>query len=220
MKTVHIVGGFESYAIMFEQQGWLVVDCLDDADLVQFCGGEDIWPGFYKEKSNPKTRINLKRDTYERAIWEMAVKQGIAIAGICRGAQFVHAMNGGSLYQHVNNHSLRNGHYVQFQVKNYRNLAFTEFTCSSTHHQMMKPGVGIVILAAQGLATMKQGAAAWDLKASKHYEMDVEAVYHPKTNSFCYQPHPEYFKSKHPCRIIYFQLLKRLLFPKKKGKNK
>jgi len=213
MKTVHIVGNFTAYCLMFQEQGWKVVDCIEDADLVQFCGGEDIWPGFYKERANERTHFNLQRDRYEKAMFDLAREQGCAIAGICRGAQFVHVMNGGSLYQHVDNHGLRHGHLCTL-VKEFEDLSPISLVCSSTHHQMMREGKegGVVVLSAKQ-STIKHSQVG-ALTADKHFVRDVEAVYHKKQRSFCFQPHPEYYAPGHPCRVLYFQLLTRLLFPK------
>ena len=43
-KTVHVVGGFREYEMMFINHGWTPVDNVEDADLVQFCGGIDVTP--------------------------------------------------------------------------------------------------------------------------------------------------------------------------------
>lgn len=217
MKRVHVVGGIGSYELMFIRHGWETVNTIKEADLVQFCGGPDIWPGFYKEKKIEFTHIDLDRDTYEKAMWKIALAQGCAIAGICRGAQFVHAMNGGSLYQHVDNHlSL---HSVRIIPKFLQQLWPNGFIVSSTHHQMMKPRYGGTILLDSSIkATTKYGEKGL-LRNKKHYQRDIEAVYYEETRSLCYQPHPEYFESGHPCNIFYFQMISKLLFLKKKKEN-
>ena len=211
MRTVHIVGGFPSYISLFEEQGWSVVDSIEDADLVQFCGGEDVWPGRYKEQKHENTNFNLQRDRYEKAMFDLALEFDCAIAGICRGAQFVHVMNGGTLYQHVDNHALRNGHYCTLEEE-HRDLSPNRLLCSSTHHQMMREGEGVVVLYAKQ-STVKHGQTG-ALCAEEHFVRDVEAVYHEKTRSFCYQPHPEYHMIGNPCRVLYFRLMKRLILLK------
>ncbi len=216
MKTVHIVGDFSSYTLMFEEQGWEVVDCIEDADLVQFCGGEDVWPGLYKERPLEGTSFNLQRDRYEKAMFNLAVEFDCAIAGICRGAQFVHVMNGGSLYQHVDNHALRNGHYSTL-TEEFKDLNPNPLHCSSTHHQMMREGEGVVILHSKQ-STIKHGQTG-ALCAEKHFVRDVEAMWHEETKSFCYQPHPEYHMIGNPCRVLYFRLMKRLILLKKEEKE-
>lgn len=211
-RTVHVVGGFSTYEQMFVDHGWVPVDTVEDADLVQFCGGEDVWPGFYGQQVHPTTHFNLERDRYERKLYEMAVMQGKAIAGICRGAQFVHVMNGGRLFQDVDNHGIVGTHqaWVLYTDNDLLKLYPDGLWVSSTHHQMMDDNCGEIVLAAwrsdnkhtdQGLST-----------DGTDYCWDVEAVWHEDTRCFCYQPHPEYHPKRHECQRFYFQALKRFLF--------
>ena len=112
-RTVYVVGRYPEYEEMFTNNGWLVVDNIeDDADLVQFCGGADVSPHLYNEERLETTYVDPERDAYEIAMFKLAFESGCAIAGICRGAQFVHVMNGGRLWQDVNNHGVANGHMV------------------------------------------------------------------------------------------------------------
>jgi len=210
MKTVHVVGGFDSYISMFENHGWTSVELIEDADLVQFCGGRDIWPGFYGQKKHPLTNLDLERDRYEKAMLNLSLRMGCAIAGICRGAQFVHAMNGGSLYQHVDRHDIGASHTAFIQVPKLKYMAPHGLLVSSTHHQMMKPDKGLVVLGCK-MSTQKQGEREYSIKSNSAYDIDVEAVYHEKTNSLCYQPHPEHHSKTSDCQIFYFKLIKHLL---------
>jgi len=206
-KTVHIVGGYKAYHLMFTKNNWVCVDNVEDADLVQFCGGEDVSPCMYKEKKHHTTFCNAKRDLYEKRIFELAVENGCAIAGICRGGQFVHVMNGGRLYQNVDGHALSGTHRATINVPELVPLARTGLLVSSTHHQMMREGKGVVVLVAD-ISTKKETGGG--VVTTKH--MDVEAVYHEKTNSFSYQPHPEFFDKHHMCQRLYFDLVNKLLF--------
>lgn len=213
-KTVHVVGGFPEYEIMFTRHGWAIVEDVEDADLVQFCGGADVWPGFYNSVINSKTRFNLDRDKYERKIYELAVQNRCAIAGVCRGAQFVHVMNGGELYQHCDMHAVGGGVH-QATVIDPPELVeqFPEqIWVTSTHHQMINDNVGEVIMAAW-LSEHKEDGAG-ELTDPSAYAWDVEAIYHPHSRSFCYQPHPEMVPQTHDCQKFYFKAIKHLLFPK------
>jgi len=209
MNKVHIVGNYADYAKMFISNGWEVVDNVDDADLVQFCGGSDVSPSMYNAQSHVTTEANPKRDTYEAAIFEMAFEQDKAIVGICRGAQFVHVMSGGKLYQDVGNHAVYGTHHVTIEDDRFKHLAPHGFSVSSTHHQMMMEGPGEVILAAR-LSNRKETAEG-PIVITKE-ERDLEGVFHKETSSFCYQPHPEFFSPGHLCQKIYFQLIEELLF--------
>jgi len=206
-KTVYVVGGYTEYMIMFEDNGWVITDTIEDADLVQFCGGEDVNPALYGEKSHWSSHVNFERDQYESKMYEMAFENHSAIAGICRGGQFVHVMNGGKLFQDVNNHGLRGTHYALIEVKELLHLARNGVEVSSTHHQMMREGVGLILLTS-GEATFKATGTGEEASHSP----DVEAVYHKITNSLCYQPHPEFYKKDHECQKLYFNLIEELLF--------
>ena len=73
------------------------------------------------------------RDIYELMVFRRALRKGIPCAGVCRGAQFLCAMAGGKLVQHVTGH----GEYHNMKLNDGR-----EMTISSTHHQMMLPPEG------------------------------------------------------------------------------
>jgi gamma-glutamyl-gamma-aminobutyrate hydrolase PuuD len=178
MRTVYTVGGYVEYMRMFEDNGWSVVDDIADADLVQFCGGSDVDPSLYGERKHYSTGSDLKRDKYESAMYELAFEHNCAIAGICRGAQFVHVMNGGGLYQDVNNHATLRGHRAYVEVPELMHLAPHGVQVSSTHHQMMK-GLKGTLLLSSGQSTWKEIGTG---RVFGH-STDIEAVYHEETNS-------------------------------------
>ena len=207
-RTVYTVGGCIEYMAMFEDNGWSCVDDIEDADLVQFCGGADVNPSLYGERNHSTTRCNDARDYYESKLYELAFQNSCAIAGICRGAQFVHVMNGGKLYQNVNNHAVMRGHKVHIEVPELMLLAPHGVFVSSTHHQMMKEGMQGTLLLSANEATWKETA---DGRVFNH-TTDAEAIYYEVTNSLCFQPHPEYFNKHHECQKLYFALIEELLF--------
>jgi gamma-glutamyl-gamma-aminobutyrate hydrolase PuuD len=215
-RTVYVVGGFCAYEEMFKKHGWIVVDNIDDADLVQFCGGEDVWPGFYGDRIGGRTVFNLTRDKYEKQIFSLALDGGRAIAGICRGAQFVHVMNGGSLYQHVDSHAISGEHSAYVMDEDIVEWYPKGFYVSSTHHQQIKDNVGDVIVASWE-STFKETGSGTTNKPEDH-AWDVEAIWHKETSCFCYQPHPEFYLTNvpHDCQVFYFKALNHYLFPKRK----
>jgi hypothetical protein len=208
-RTVHIVGNYNDYGAMFFANGWIIVDNVEDADLVQFCGGEDVNPAMYNERSHLTTHSNPDRDTYEARIFELAFEQNKAIAGICRGAQFVHVMNGGKLYQDVNNHGVHGTHYGTIVPDDLLHLAPSGFQMSSTHHQMMREDIGRVIVSAK-LSNRKE-LDTGPIVITRE-ERDIESMYYSTTSSLSYQPHPEFFSKGHPCQAVYFGLIEELLF--------
>ena len=208
-STVHIVGNYGEYGAMFKLNGWEIVDNVEDADLVQFCGGADVSPSLYNEQSHVTTCSNPERDIYEARIFELAFEQDKAIVGICRGAQFVHVMNGGKLFQDVNNHAVHGTHHTSIEADRFKHLAPHGFGVSSTHHQMMAEGRGEVIVASR-MSNRKETSTGPIVITPQ--ERDLECVYHEATSSLCYQPHPEFFNSTHLCQKVYFQLIEELLF--------
>lgn len=221
-QTVLVVGGFPSIQRMFVHHGWVPVDDVDDADLVQFCGGSDVYPGMYGETPLPETRFDTERDIYEKAMFELALSKGLAMTGICRGAQFLHVMNKGKLWQHVIGHANGTNHLAFLDCSLFSNpnkmakqLKANTVTVSSTHHQMMREGPGKVVMTA--IKAVSKATPERTL-VGLGKEPDVEAVWHETTRSFCYQPHPEYFAPTDPCQVLYFQCIKDFLFnTKRKG---
>ena len=225
-RTVHIVGRNESIKGMFIHHGWAPVNDLQQADLVQFTGGADVFPGFYGEEPLNTTRFDKERDDYEKAVFESAIGLGLPCAGICRGAQFVHVMNGGKLWQHVLGHATGRNHVAKIDHTAFINpgqmrkeYGETMFV-SSTHHQMMKYDAvasRCVRVLTANVSTYKQdGKSTSFCGLPRDGAFDVEAMYYPATNTFSYQPHPEYFGITDPCQTFYFRCLKQFLFSKVK----
>src|SRR5690606_10288046 len=105
MNTVYVVGQYAEYISMFTKRGWKEAENVFDADLMLFCGGSDVDPSYYNHNKHSTTYSNIERDKHETKKWELAKELGIPCAGICRGGQFLHVMNGGELYQNVDGHA-------------------------------------------------------------------------------------------------------------------
>lgn len=201
MPKVYIVGNDYGIANMFLQHGWTIVDYIDEnIDLIQFTGGEDVDPSYYKEAKHPRTYSNPRRDAAEAAVFN-EWKGKVPMAGICRGGQFLNVMNGGKMWQHVNNHAIGGTHDA------FCHITETVYAVTSTHHQMMRPARHAKILLTAELATTKETAE----EVVEGLGIDTEAVYYPDTMSLCFQPHPEYVSINHECRNLYFDYLDRIL---------
>jgi gamma-glutamyl-gamma-aminobutyrate hydrolase PuuD len=71
-------------------------------DALLLTGGSDISPNLYGAKPHAATGDAwVERDLAELLALQAAVKAGIPILGICRGAQMLNAGCGGTLHQHV-----------------------------------------------------------------------------------------------------------------------
>ena len=78
---------------------------LDGLDGLVITGGRDVDPGAYGQQRHPATdepvEDNRLRDAFEFALFRGAVRRGMPVLGICRGAQVVNVAMGGTLHQHL-----------------------------------------------------------------------------------------------------------------------
>ena len=167
--------------------GFKQIDNIEQADLVIFGGGSDVDPATYGEKKNPRTYSHSARDIGEKRDFKIALEKGIPMYGICRGIQFLCAMAGGKLIQHVNNHG------GSHRVSTFDELVIE---ANSMHHQMINPyglpagNYKILAWTPSRLSntylgeTDKSITLPWDFK-------EIEAAYFPKINAMGVQYHPE-----------------------------
>ena len=99
-----------------------------DSALVVW-GGADINPSLYKHKQSDTTWPGGRRDFIEWDLIQAAIKLGIPIIGVCRGAQMLCAAAGGFLIQDVRNHA---GHRHDCTTYDGQTIQV-----NSIHHQMM-----------------------------------------------------------------------------------
>jgi len=189
----------------------------DAFDLVMFTGGEDVSPSFYGHTS-PKRMcgFSLVRDEREKQIYQIALKHGIKMTGICRGIQFLNVMNGGTMMHHIDSHA---GSVHPMTVANGE-----ELYVNSLHHQMCIPHEsGIVV----GWATDRISSIyLGDGDNVVEYDgKEVEALIYPGTNCAGVQYHPEMLATNSPGYIWYSNFVIDLLemdmesFVKKYTKN-
>lgn len=202
MKVL-IVNGNTGYVGMFRERGWEIAKNFHDKDidLVQFCGGEDVYPGLYKEDIHPKTFCSLHRDKGETVYYRHARQTGIPMAGICRGGQFLNVMNGGKMWQHVDGHATNNGHKL-FDMETGETL-----TVTSTHHQMMRPHESGDVVGMAKVSSFKEHMSSKCIIRETVATNDIEVVHYENSQCLCFQPHPEFRVGA--CRTYYFELIKR-----------
>lgn len=206
--NVYIIDSDSAYVQMFMRNGWSIARDPAEAHLIQFTGGSDVDPMLYDEPKHPQTGSHPARDSAEANIFNTFVDE-IPMAGICRGGQFLNVMNGGRMWQHVDNHAVGGGHFLTDHT-NHNN----QVRVSSTHHQMMDPtgSANYILLATAGLTKIKEDG--WGNKIKQDQSdlyRDVEALFFPETNCLCYQPHPEFFNEDHPCQVLYFDYLRNFM---------
>lgn len=162
---------------------------LQQGDCLILHGGSDIHPGYYhkgRSSYSGASAMPSGRDRTEWALMQQAKNLKIPIIGICRGAQFLCAMEGGILFQHVTGHG--GTHLVE--VKDHE-----PFITNSIHHQMMVPAGNFEIIA--GLYNnAKRSREYWDVSGDAdiniaNVDVEPEFVYYPDIKGFAVQWHPE-----------------------------
>lgn len=172
---------------------------IEGADMVLYTGGADVNPRLYGEDRIPGTSCSEAQDQDDLACWSVARRGNKLQVGICRGSQFLNVMNGGKLYQDVDNHCRT--HYV-------RDLATGKrFLASSTHHQQSILTSNAVLLADANESTKKfTSKGGWHID-SKVPTVDVEAYWYPDSRSLGCQFHPEYGPKS--CEDMFFEYVEK-----------
>lgn len=172
------------FAQLFSRARCTKADTPDEADLVIFTGGEDVDPALYGRTAHPKTKYNTGRDSEEIDLFLHCKTNGIPMFGVCRGAQFLHVMHGGQLYQDVD------GHYGDHSMRDLKGF-LTIDRVSSVHHQMVKSNIknGMEIIA---VSRKSQNRYLDEVEMEMGSIADIEAFFYRETCSFGVQGHPEY----------------------------
>lgn len=88
-----------------------VASALDGVDGIVLSGGADVDPARYGATSHAATgEPDRDRDTWEAALAEAALARDLPLLGLCRGAQVVAAVLGGTLHQHLPERVGHEGH--------------------------------------------------------------------------------------------------------------
>lgn len=157
-------------------------------DCMVLWGGEDIATEIYNEE--PLTRLSPYKKTYrdykEINAIQKAFELNIPLIGICRGAQLINCLVGGSLIQHIPNHCGNNHLLKTFNNKH--------IETNSAHHQAL-----IVTKEAQVLA-----------KSTDKYEIP-EIVWYPKQKALLFQGHPEWHSLPKSGREFLNNMIKKLI---------
>jgi len=123
-------------------------------DALIIGGGDDIGPEHYGGDIEAKVKADPARDALEIEWIHRALENEIPLLGICRGAQLINVVLGGTLYQDIR--PLRNLTYnrpgllptkqvrLEADSRLARTCGKTHLRVNSLHHQAVKePGPGV-----------------------------------------------------------------------------
>lgn len=191
-KALVLNGAFYGSCVaLFVAAGFEIVHEVEEADVVVFIGGVDVDPTLYGQKRISQTQApSTARDNEEKEVYARALKRGIPMFGICRGAQLLHVLNGGQLWQHVDNHA-----GPDHLIYDCEDDVFVSAT--SYHHQMLALNEKIEIIAVTKdqishrflSDTMTVNLAREGANAD--VEIEIEAGCYWDTKCFFVQGHPE-----------------------------
>jgi putative glutamine amidotransferase len=143
---------------------------LERLDGICLSGGPDLDPDAY---GAPERHMELgptepSLDAFELALLRGALERGIPILAICRGAQALNVVCGGTLHQHVPGHrqlqlATKPSHNVEVQTRTKlaQILGAGELGVNSFHHQAIDrvgKGLRVVARAADGTVEGVEGA--------------------------------------------------------------
>ena len=187
MELVKAAGGVPVMMPLTEKADNIEV-LLDLCDGFLITGGHDVDPACYGEEAMSECgELCPLRDRMERPLFLGAIERDKPVLGICRGAQLINAVLGGTLYQDLP--ALRPSAVPHHQMPPYhlpshpvslsgplaRLLEADAIPVNSCHHQ----GIDVLAPELEAMALAEDGL--------------VEAVYAPgKTFVWAVQWHPEF----------------------------
>jgi len=136
---------------------------LDGLDGLILTGGKDVDPARYGAAPHPRTdEPDRVRDAWEFTLLGEALRRGLPVLGICRGAQVLNVALGGTLHQHLpdvighSHHQMGNAVFGTSAVRTHRGsrlagLIGAESDAQCYHHQAIdRVGDGLTVSAVDG----------------------------------------------------------------------
>jgi putative glutamine amidotransferase len=135
---------------------------LGEVDGLLLPGGGDLDPALYGEEPEEQVgSVDQELDRTEVALFRQARAAGLPVLGICRGQQVINVALGGSLFQHIEEHEVRQhgrahlAHRVDVDPTSELAQAVGGSTIevNSLHHQAVKslaPGLRATAQSADG----------------------------------------------------------------------
>lgn len=159
------------------------VDWVHHLDGLVLTGGADVEPERYGH-DNTASDTEPRRDEVEFALFEVALGDALPVLGICRGLQLINVHQGGTLEQHVPEHSRydlaphEESHVLTFTPGSELHRLYGDTAqVNSLHHQavgQVGTGVSVTAVAEDGtvegieLAGMPVIAVQWHPEMMNH----------------------------------------------------
>jgi gamma-glutamyl-gamma-aminobutyrate hydrolase PuuD len=226
-KKILLVNDMGSYFSPFEHLGMKAVSDLqelkdnpDSIALVVFTGGHDVSPGLYGKNPHPRTMASARRDATEVDVFNLARGNNIPMAGICRGAQFLCVMAGGSLVQDVTNHA-GGQHTINVEWPGKEGDPGV-ISVTSSHHQMQYPfdlpkaeykilGWGTDTRSSH--YAMDNKTVLLRAEASEQLKSEPDVIWYPTINALAAQYHPEWMDEDSGGFLYFKELVSHYLLP-------
>ena len=169
---------FQRYAYELEElDANVVYEYSPDCEGLLLPGGGDIDPSMYGQKDQGSTKIDEERDEIEKDLLEKFMASRRPVFGICRGAQLINVVLGGTLHQDIPNHTMIEGHdriHESYTTDETLKSLFGErFSVNSAHHQAIdRLGEGLCAI---------QWAPDGVIEAIRHESLPIFGVqWHPE----------------------------------------
>lgn len=203
------------FDLLFDRSVNLAQKGLDGVDVAIFWGGTDIHPSIYGKTAHPWSQAPKNglsdRDIFEVKMMQACRVRNIPMIGVCRGAQLMCAVAGGTLVQHVNGHS--GDHAIEVDLGDGETkIVYT----TSAHHQMMNPEgtehqvLGVTFGPAHR-SQFYQGESQADSVKSMYDKPEPEIIYFPRMKGLAIQGHPEWVNDSDPFAIVCNMLVEQYL---------
>ncbi len=168
------------------------IDYFNLIDGLLLTGGGDINPTYYNGVHHETIyNVDPDRDTSEIALAKLAIKHQKPTFGICRGAQLINVIEGGSLHEHIPDvvgeaihHRLPPREPTPHKIIVHPNTSLativqqTDFEAQSWHHQSINKLASSLIANAQAPDGIVEGVEMpthrWLVCVQWHPELDAE----------------------------------------------
>ncbi len=178
MKVCLPIGDFPNYVKALQACGAEVCrEISADCGALLLPGGGDIDPALYGQENRGSKGIDAARDRREAEAFRLFLSLGRPIFGVCRGAQLINVLLGGTLHQDITGHRQDGNDELRHGSRTVDPLLLSlyggSFIVNSTHHQS-------VDRLGEGLRAV-QWADDGTIEAIRHDSLPIFAVqWHPE----------------------------------------